>query len=181
MLTILLLGENSLYSKFGIHLRRDVVTFKMEKTNFARVCVMVDLSKTFRSGNFIKGYGGVFFQTFMHEGIYSICFMCGVVGYSIENCSSGVEERHKPRENVKLSSIQQSKASYEVRDKLNQPSKLPHGYHSLNLEKGTYSYHGKMKVNSNKNKNQANTTNSFSLLEDMFEEWNPSKEDLKLE
>ncbi|PKA46260.1 hypothetical protein AXF42_Ash020011 [Apostasia shenzhenica] len=74
-------------SEIGAPLWLDPITANMDKIAFARVCVRVNLAQPFKSGVWINGPKGKFFQRVEYEGITVICFKCGVVGHRDKNCS----------------------------------------------------------------------------------------------
>ncbi|CAN1189172.1 hypothetical protein LINPERHAP2_LOCUS39736 [Linum perenne] len=70
--------------KIGQLVRIDPTTLAMERGNYARICVRVDLSKKLLSKYKLLHK----IRRVEYEGLHVICFKCGIYGHTIDLCPS---------------------------------------------------------------------------------------------
>ncbi|PKA46415.1 hypothetical protein AXF42_Ash020306 [Apostasia shenzhenica] len=75
-------------SALGTPLWVDPCTAAVDRAAYARVCVRIDLSQPLKSGVWIDGLYGRFYQPVEYENISVICFQCGIVGHKESTCPS---------------------------------------------------------------------------------------------
>ncbi|KAL0916273.1 hypothetical protein M5K25_013768 [Dendrobium thyrsiflorum] len=73
----------------GEPLWMDSRTITWGHSSFPRFCVRLDLTKRLRTGIWIHGIKGRFFQKIEYEGLSSFCLVCGLVGHTMDKCPSG--------------------------------------------------------------------------------------------
>ncbi|CAN1760391.1 hypothetical protein LINPERHAP1_LOCUS7509 [Linum perenne] len=82
--------------KIGKLVRIDPTTLAMERGNYARICVRVDLSKKLLSK--YKLLHRV--RRVEYEGLHVVCFKCGIYGHTIDICPTGMTSAEKDGEHV---------------------------------------------------------------------------------
>ncbi|CAN1149035.1 hypothetical protein LINPERHAP2_LOCUS16800, partial [Linum perenne] len=70
--------------KIGQLVRIDPVTLSIERGNYARICVRVDLSKKLLSKYKLFHRG----RLIEYEGLHVVCFQCGHYGHTKDICPS---------------------------------------------------------------------------------------------
>ncbi|CAN1800774.1 hypothetical protein LINPERHAP1_LOCUS22684 [Linum perenne] len=68
--------------KIGTLVRIDPMTLAMERGNYARICVRVDLSKRLLSKHKLLHR----IRRVEYEGLHVVCFNCGIYGHTNELC-----------------------------------------------------------------------------------------------
>lgn len=70
----------------------DDFTSRYRKAGFVRIRVELDSLEPLKLGVSIRMEDGVIWQTFVYENIPSICYGCGWLGHTVDECSRGREE-----------------------------------------------------------------------------------------
>ncbi|KAK4266118.1 hypothetical protein QN277_027087 [Acacia crassicarpa] len=71
--------------RIGETIKVDINTSNQLRGQFARICVLVDLSKQLMSGFTLDGED-YFLE---YEGLHGLCTSCGIYGHSVESCTMG--------------------------------------------------------------------------------------------
>ncbi|WOK94023.1 hypothetical protein Cni_G02725 [Canna indica] len=70
----------------GNPLKIDEFTSSGERGKFARICVLLDITKPVQQGLWIESSEGKFFQSVAYENLLNLCFCCGKVGHKENSC-----------------------------------------------------------------------------------------------
>lgn len=81
-------------NRFGKLIQIDYNTSNLDRGKFARIAVEQDLSHPVIPLFFFRGKS----LKVVYEGLPTICFPCGLAGYSMENCPSKLGKEDKPQE-----------------------------------------------------------------------------------
>ncbi|XP_073100881.1 uncharacterized protein [Elaeis guineensis] len=71
----------------------DESTYRCWKTGFARFRVEIDTGEPLKLGVLIRSHQEVFWQAFVYENVPAICYRCGRIGHSDEECHFPSEEK----------------------------------------------------------------------------------------
>ncbi|XP_028547939.1 uncharacterized protein LOC110093766 [Dendrobium catenatum] len=91
-------------------------SFKWGKREYARCCVRIDLEKKLPTGVWIEGINESLFQRVEYEKLTSLCYQCGRVGHSKDDCPDSITvvdtdmRNQGSKENVKQ--VDEAKSEY---------------------------------------------------------------------
>ncbi|WOL08081.1 hypothetical protein Cni_G16833 [Canna indica] len=90
----------------GKPVKMDEYTMARVRGKFARVCVLLDITKPIQQGVWIDTEKGNFFQTIAYENLPVLCFKCRKVGHKEDGCVVSRQEeenrKNKDKEEVNM-------------------------------------------------------------------------------